>query len=200
MQPATDSLRAVLDSVFAGPRYRWVESSDPLAFLGRWFAALRQWLGVLQDTHPVLFAALPWILGALLAAIFIHAAWGFIRTVRAGGGAPGGRPAAPADTRTPAWYRHEADRLAASGLFVEAMQLDFLGLVLELDRRRALRFHPSKTPIEYAAEADLPADRRGEFRELVGTLYRHAFARLPCGASEFAEWRRRTVADRYAAA
>jgi hypothetical protein len=200
MQPGTDSLRAVLDSVFAGPRYRWVESTDPLAFLGRWLAALRRWLVVLQDTHPALFNALPWILGALLAAIFAHAAWGFIRTVRAGGGAPGARTAAPADPRTPAWYRHEADRLAASGRFVEAMQLDFLGLVLELDRRRAVRFHPSKTPIEYATEAELPADRRQEFRELVGVLYSHAFARLPCGPAEFAEWRRRSVAERYATA
>jgi hypothetical protein len=123
------------------------------------------------------------------------------QTLRAAG-APGEGDAAQAapEVRGAAWFRREAQRLAREGRYPEAMQADFLGLVLELDQRRLLRFHPSKTPNEYTSEVRLAEPARSAFCDLVHTLYGYAFAREPCGPGDFAAWRERTAPDRYAAA
>ena len=201
VERSTDTLRAVLDSVFAGPAYQWVEHPSPLAFLARWWDAARRWLASLEQTQPTLYWLVVWLLVALLAAIVVHALWVMAQTLRAASSpeeAEGSR-AAP-EVRGAAWYRREAQRLARDGHYPEAMQADFLGLVLELDQRRLLRFHPSKTPNEYTYEAQLAEPSRGAFRDLVRALYGYAFAREPCGPDEFAAWRERTAADRYASA
>lgn len=199
--PQADSLRAVLDSVFAAPEYRWVDRPNPLAFLTRWWQLLNDWLLRAREHHPGLFELLFWALVAVLALIMVHAGWIMLRTIRAAASPP----SAVAGGTMPeihgaAWYRREALRLAALGSYPEAMQADFLALVLELDARRVLRFHPSKTPSEYTAEAGLAGESRDSFRALVSALYGYAFARLPCGPGEFADWRRRTRAEQYAAA
>jgi hypothetical protein len=201
LERSSDTLRAVLDSVFAGPAYRWVEHPDPLAFLARWWEAARRWLAGLEQSQPGLYWLMVWLLVALLAVIVVHALYVMARTLRAAG-APveaGDGRAAP-EVRGAAWYRREAQRLAREGRYPEAMQADFLGLVLELDQRRLLRFHPSKTPNEYTYEAQLAEPARAAFRDLVRLLYGYAFAREPCGPADFAAWRERTAAERYAAA
>lgn len=198
--PHADSLRAVLDSVFKAPEYHWVERPHPLAFLLRWWQALEDWLSGMQDRHPGLFWLFFWGLVVILVVIFVHGIWVMARTLQAAGApAQAGDGVAPV-ARDAVWYRREALRLARQGAYVEAMQTDFLGLVLELDQRRLLRFHPSKTPGEYTADASLPDGTRAAFRELVRTLYGYAFARRPCGPGEFAAWRELTSPDRYAGA
>ncbi len=193
-QVSQDSLRAVLDSVFAGPPYRWVERPDPLAVVRKWFVEVSRWLAELRDNNPIGFRVLLAALVALLVVILIHAGWVLVRTIRPATGKAG--PPAPAIVRRDrAWYLREADRLAADGRFVEAMQVDFLALVLALDASRALRFHPAKTPREYLNEPALPAEERTRLRGLVSTLYGHAFARWPCGPGEFAAWRKRLGLD-----
>ena len=57
--------------------------------------------------------------------------------------------------------------------------------VLELDRRGALRFHPSKTPAEYLREAQLDAAGQSGLAELVWALYRHLFGGVPCAADDW---------------
>ena len=89
-------------------------------------------------------------------------------------------------------------RLAAAGRVVEAMQVDFLRLVLELDARNVMHFHPSKTPIEYVREAQCGPEARGEFRALVAMLYRYAFGRLIIPESAWDNWRAAAIAERYA--
>jgi hypothetical protein len=194
-----DSLRAILDSVFARKEYRWVQRPDPLAALKRMRHAIWQWLTTLHDGHPAGFQVVGYGLGVLALAIVLHAAWSFFRGVRSADSltAGGGTGFTPRDQ---AWYRGEAERLADAGRFAEAIQVDFVALVLALDARQVLRFHPSKTPGEYARESRLEPGRREDFRELVYRLYRYAFARTPCGPAEYAEWRARAVADRYAPA
>ena len=98
------------------------------------------------------------------------------------------------------WYRGEAERLAKAERFREAVQADFLGLILELDERRLVRFQPSKTPGEYAAEPGLADPARQALQHLVRLLYGYAFARLPCGAGEFGAWRELARPERYAPA
>jgi hypothetical protein len=75
-----------------------------------------------------------------------------------------------------------------------------LALVLALDARRLLKFHPANTPAEYGREAELPGSAREEFSELVRRLYGYAFARRPCGPAEYAEWRALSAPERYAPA
>ena len=58
-------------------------------------------------------------------------------------------------------------------------------LVLELERRKALRFHASKTPAEYVGEARLTDRGRASLAGLVAQLYRHLFGAVPCDAAEY---------------
>jgi hypothetical protein len=194
-----DSLRQVLDTVFAQPRYQWARPS-PWAFLARWWRALIEWLRGLEATQPWLYWALFYMMLAILAAIVLHAVIVLSRTLRAAHRLSESVPVAAARVRGAAWYRAEALRLAQAGQYPEAMQHDFLGLVLELDARQALRYHPSKTPGEYSSEVKLSERGRVAFRALVAALYRFAFARAPCSADDFARWHHDADAERYAAA
>lgn len=199
--PPADSLRAVLDSVFAAPAYQWTEPPHPFAFLSRWWNALADWLAGLRETAPQLFELLFWGLVVILVLIFVHAGWVMVRTVRsAGAAADRGELNTGPERHDAAWYRRRASSLADEGRYVEAMPLDFLALVLELDQRQVLRYHPSKTPIEYTLEARLPEPASGELRELVRALYGYVFARRPCGPEEYRSWRARTDGQHYAAA
>lgn len=195
-----DSLRAVLDSVFSQPQYAWSEHPNPLAFLARWWDRLIAWIAALESRNPSVYWLLVGLMLAVVVAVVVHAGWVMARTLRAARA-----PADPTETtgylvRDAGWHRAEVARLAGAGRFVEAMQADFLRLALELEERRRLRFHPSKTPEEYAREAELPAPERQRFQALIGTLYRHAFAGAPCDAAAFADWQRHTRVDQYAPA
>lgn len=195
-----DSLRAVLDSVFAAPDYVWVERTPPLAFLSRWLEGLSRWLQATREAHPFEFRLLLGALVILLVLILVHAGWILFQTIRRSDTAGTGLAGAVVIRRDHAWYRREADRLAAQGRYAEAMQADFLALVLALDAADLLRFHPAKTPAEYCREPRLAPSVREDFRELVHTLYGYAFARWPCEAGDFEAWRVRAEPDRYARA
>ncbi len=198
--PAADSLRAVLDSVFTDPGYAWVERPNPLAFLMRWWQALIGWIEALETRNPGAYWLLFGAMLAVLTAVVVHATWVMVRTLRQAQ-APANPGEIPAHlVRDAAWYRAESVRLAQAGRYSEAMQADFLALALELDRRHLLRFHPSKTPEEYAREARLPDMAKAEFRETVRTLYGHAFAGVPADSAALNAWRPRTRPDRYAPA
>lgn len=195
-----DSLQRVVDSVFAQPAYQWVERPNPFAFVQRWWDAIVEWLRGLEANQPVLYWVLFWALVALLAAIVVHALFVMSRTLRSAHAPGDGGPAPLARIHGAAWYRSEAQRLAATGRYPEAMQADFLGLVLELDARSLLRFHPSKTPNEYTYEVRLTDAGRDAFRGLVRALYGYAFARQPCGPAEFEQWRGQSRMEQYASA
>lgn len=195
----TDSLRVVLDSVFAKPGYRWdyaVRTEGPLARL--WRETLN-WLGNLQQSNPAAFRVLFWILVGALALILAHAAYTAWRTMQRATGPSSESADTRLQLRDAAWFAEETRRLAQAGRFAEAMQADFIRLMLELDARRLIRFHPSKTPGEFAREVPAGAARE-RLHELVITLYRYAFAREPCGPAEFDSWRTATDTDRYAPA
>lgn len=193
-----DSLRAVLDSVFADPRYQWTEVARVDGPLARAWRALGARLIQLQQDNPAAFRALFWVLVFGLALILLHAGWVALTTIR-GAAARSDAPVESAGpVREAAWYARESARLAGAGRFVEAMQVDFVRLMLELDARQVVRFHPSKTPAEFAHEATGPA--REPLRELVASLYRYAFARERCGREEYDAWTARAQSNRYASA
>jgi hypothetical protein len=196
-----DSLRSLLDTVFAGKAYEWVDKPHPFAFLVRWWFEFKRWLAGLEQSQPLVYWALIWLLTAILAAILVHAVWVMVRTLQAAGAPVEAREKSSApERRGAAWYRREAQRLAREGRYPEAMQSDFLGLVLELDQRGTLKFHPSKTPNEYTYEVSAGEPGKAAFRDLVRALYGFVFARQPCGADDFAVWHERSRAEHYAAA
>lgn len=196
-----DTLRATLDSVFADPAYRWASRDEPLGPLRRAWLAAGQALDRLRQENPWTYEALVWLLVGVLLAVLVHAAWVTMRTIRSAGREASDQAAAPLPTlRDAAWYAAEAARLADAGAYAAAMQADFLRLVLELDARGLLSFHPSKTPSEYAREPALGAQGQRQLHDLVTRLYRHAFARLPVDREGYEGWRHEARAERYGAA
>jgi hypothetical protein len=196
----SDSLRSVLDTVFAGRAYQWVEPPRPFAFLDRWWAQLQDWLTAFHDTNPQLFQAFFWALILILVLVFVHASYVLFSTIRAAGTSADVSVGSGVEWRDAAWHRREARRLAEQGRFAEAMPLDFQALVLELDARSVLRFQASKTPSEYAGEARLDDADRRMLREVVTVLYGVLFARRPLAPVEYDAWREQTDGNRYAAA
>lgn len=194
----TDSLRATLDSVFAAPAYRWEAREDPFGPLRRLWGAVGRWFDELQRSNPQAFRVMVWVLVGVLVLILAHAAWVAFRTVKHGSRQAQRDVAGPSSVpRDATWYAGEAARLARAGDYAGAMQAEFLRLVLELDARQVMRFHPSKTPIEYVRDASLTEDGRREMRGLVREMYHYAFARAPLDGPAFDRWRALAVADRF---
>ena len=193
--------RAVLDSVFASPGYRWAEMPAPERLLREWWARLGDWLTGLRADNPAVFRFLMIAILAGLVLLLAHGVWVIWRTVR--GGTVPGRGASRAgtgDARDAAWYRREADRAAAAGRIAEAHQLAFVGLALGLETDGLLRYHPSKTPAECAREARLAPEDRARLGELVQSLYACAFGGGPCGPEDYRRWRDMTIGPWHAAA
>ncbi len=188
--PDPAPFRSVLDTVFAAPVYRWAAEPGALRFLREWWRMLGEWLSSLSAGNPAVFRALIVLLLVVLLLLLAHASWIVWSTVRGGAG-----PGADADARTGGddhdaqWYYREADRAAAAGRVVEALQLAFVGLALTLDSQGLLRYHPSKTPAECSREANLVAADRERLRGLVGSLYAYVFGGRPCAAADYRRWR-----------
>ena len=184
------AFRAILDSVFAAPAYRWGDVPAPLRLLREWWDRLGAWLVGLRADNPLVYRLL--VLGLLLALLLIlaHAAWVVYRTARiaaAPGGPAPGRSAA--GTRDAAWYGREADRAAAEGRLADALQLAFLALALTLHQAGLVQYHASKTPAEYVREARLADGDRERLRSLVRVLYAHVFGGRPLDLDAYRRWR-----------
>lgn len=118
---------------------------------------------------------------ALLALHIGYVVWRIVHPTRAAAAAASGRAVIlDADA-----HLARAAELARAGRYMEALGHRFLAVVLDLERRDALRFHSSKTPAEYVGEARLDASGRASFAALVAQLYRHIFGAVPCGRSEY---------------
>ena len=184
------SFRSVLDTVFAAPAYRWAEEPGVLRYLRDWWRSLGEWLSSLSAGNPAVFRALIVLLLVVLLALLAHAAWIVWRTVRGAAG-PAADAAARVDSenRDAQWYYREADRAAAAGRIIEALQLAFVGVALTLDAQGLLKYHPSKTPAECSREANLATADRERLRGLVGSLYAYVFGGRPCAADDYRRWR-----------
>lgn len=181
-----DSIGAVLRDVFASPEYAWETRVHPLQFFIDRYRDLLRWLADLATSHPIAYWTLMGLLTGVLLAVLGHLGYLVWRALKPRAMTTAGAAAAPARVRDAAWYLREALRLAREGRFADAAGHRFLALVLELDRRRVVRFHPSKTPAEYAAEARLDASGAAALGDLVSRLYGHLFAGLACRADDLA--------------
>lgn len=176
-----DSIRRAVREVFLRPEYRWVPGEQPLHWLRDLWQRFVDWLNRLTTTHPVLAQFIFWGSLVLLITLLVHlgyTAWRIYRVTveRPSPGIPGAL-AAPLDARA---HLERADALARAGRFTEALAHRFAALLLELDRRDALAFHPSKTPAEYVREARLTPEGRNALAGLVARLYSHVFGMAPC--------------------
>ncbi len=177
---AADSIRTVLQQVYAGPEYDWDLRRNPFQFLFDLLASVSAWLAELEATHPVAYWLVMGVLTGLLIAILLHFTYLVVRALRPRIAST--RPASVtlAQRRGAAWHLDEARRLAADGRYQEAIAHRFAALLLVLDERKVIRFHPSKTPAEYVAEVDLKEDGPAQFSALVTVLYQHLFGGVNC--------------------
>jgi hypothetical protein len=181
-----DSLAAVLRAVFAGREYQWTGASSTWVWLNERLQRLLEWLEGLRLSFPLHYYIVLSLMLLLVVVLVAHLIWVVWRSLHSPVGAV--TPAVLAGpVRDAAWHLAEARRLGAAGRFAEALAHRFLAAMLDLDARRVLQFHPSKTPAEYVREAHLDDAARSELADLVTSLYRHLFGGAPCDA---AEWRR----------
>jgi len=191
---SADSIRAVLDRVFAAPEYDWEVRRHPLQFLLDWYRAVLTWLDELAASHPIAYWVVIGLLVGILVATLAHFAYLVVRALRPRAVSDSMPSIVAARSRDSAWHVAEARRLALAGRFSEALAHRFVALVLELDQGGALRYHPSKTPAEYVNEARLGAAAADEFRVLVAVLYGHLFGGALCSEQALAAFDRRAAA------
>ncbi|HUF34324.1 MAG TPA: DUF4129 domain-containing protein [Gemmatimonadales bacterium] len=184
-----ESFRATLDSVFAGPAYRWADVPAPLRLLRQWWDRLGEWLLGLRADNPLAYRLL--VIGLLVALLLIFARAGYVvwRTARAAARDDRAPRRAAAELRDAAWYGRAADQAAAEGRLVDAIQLAFVALALALHDQGAVRYHASKTPAEYVREARLAEGDRDRLRSLVRALYAHGFGGRPLTPDDYRRWR-----------
>ncbi len=177
----------MVGQVFSRPEFRWVEQRRLLSWLARQWQHLVDWLNRMWGAHPLGFDVGLALVVAMLVVLLVHIGyvmWRIVRpAVRSGPQAPGLGAGKVMDA---AAHLAVAARLASTGRYTEALGHRFLALVLELDRRKALRFHVSKTPAEYVWEARLSQQGKATLADLVGNLYRYLFAAVPCDADGYA--------------
>lgn len=182
--PPADSLRAVLRDVLQSPDFAWQERRHPLQPLMDFARRLIEWFGRLSEEHPVAYWSLLAAMTLLLAAMIVHMAWVVRQALRGRG--PVTMPAEAVVLRRDArWHMARAAEMARAGEYGEALAHRFTALLLDLQQRGVLRYHPSKTAAEYVSEASLDAPSRSAFQQLVDRLYRHSFAAEPCAEDDY---------------
>jgi len=199
--PSAAAFRSALDSVFAGPAYRWADTPPVLRLMREWWDRLVSWLETVRVGNPAAFRLFVFALLVALVLVLAHGAWVVWRTVRGAGELDDDAPTGAArERRDPAWYFREGDRAAAAGRMAEALQLAFVGLALTLDGQGLLRYHPSQTPAEVARAARLAGQDRERLRGLVQGLYGHVFGGRPCAPDDYRRWRESSAGPWHAAA
>jgi Domain of unknown function (DUF4129) len=176
--------------VFARPEYDWVERQRVVSWVIRQWNNVTAWLDQLANQHPVGYAVGLTLVALVLVALLVHITYVVWRIVRPGARTGKAAAALPGGViLDAAAHLARAEDFARAGRYAEALAHRFLAVVLELDRRKALRFHISKTPAEYVGEARLTDTGRASLAGLVAQLYRHLFGAVPCDASGYETFR-----------
>lgn len=173
--------------MFARPEYEWIERRHIVSWLQLRWQHLMTWLDRFSEQHPLSFNLVLVLSTLALLVLLVHIGYVVLRIVR---------PTVRTGTTTSAVTGGKimdaaahlalAEQLARGGRYTEALAHRFMAVLLELDARKALRFHVSKTPAEYIGEVRLDDSGRASFTTLVGALYRHLFGAAPCDETEYA--------------
>src|SRR5580698_9853216 len=134
----------------------------------------------------------PWLGRTLEWLLFIGAAVGLLvwvmRTVQRQRlrVAMGGEPAkATASTRETDDWRRQAEQDAAKGAWREAIHALYWAAIMHLERRRAWRHNPSRTPREYVRLLNAGSSEQRELRGLTGALEQSWYGQREASATEF---------------
>lgn len=172
--------------MFQRPEYQWVQRQGLRAWLARQWQNVLDWLNRLAEQYPVGYNIGLALVVVALVVLVVHMGyvmWRIVRpSTRTGAAAKAG---AAGRIVNAAAHLALAEELARAGRYAEALAHRFLAVVLELDRKKALRFHASKTPAEYVGEARLNDAGRASLASLVAQLYRHLFGAVPIDAAEY---------------
>src|SRR5688572_27056241 len=141
-----DSIRVVKERVFSSPVYDWIETSDPWRVVREMLQRLLAWFDEFSREHAVARVVLLVTAIAVTVLILAHLGWVLYAAMRSRVVSTGRVLETAAFRRDERWYLEEASRMSREGRFAEAIAARFHALVLRLEQRRALRFHPSKTP------------------------------------------------------
>ena len=174
-QPSDDRVRELAAEILSNPPFeRWRQAD--LGFIERifeWIAEYANWMNHIHLEAPGLFWLILLGLLGIALALVAHIIW----SVRVALSAPG--PKAPAESidERPRWTE-EAERLAASGRFLEAAHRLALGSVqvlvekghIELGRSDANRILRKRV-----REASLPSNVASEFLRLLGAFEQQWF-------------------------
>lgn len=185
-----DSLRAVLDSVFAARAYRWEDQPDPLRWLREWAERIIQWLFALRVEHPTGYKLVVAAAGIAFVAILAHAGFILWRTFgRTDAADDAVRATQAAEVRDAEWHFLQADAAARAGRYREALRFLVGAVIVHLDELGVLKRRAGTTPAEYARAARLAGEDRERLTDLVRALYRHVYGGVPCGPDDYARWR-----------
>ena len=178
-------MRRAVGEVFARPEFQWVERRRALSWLVNLWYNLMDWLNRMADQHPLGYSIGLGLVVVAIVLLLVHMGYVVWRIVRPSVGTPKGAAQPAGTVIDAATHLARAAELARAGRYAEALGHRFLALVLELERRDAVKFHASKTPAEYVGEARLDDLGRASFGSLVAELYRHLFGAVPCGEGEY---------------
>ncbi len=156
-----------------------------------WWLAFLRFLARLQPLFEILFWAGLGIL-ALIVLFFIAREIIRLRN-REREGAEGAKDGLP-DWRPPLARARallaDADRLAAQGLFAEAVHLLLFRSIDDIDERRPRAIKPALTSRNIAELDALPASARPAFARIAASVERSFFGGRDIDAHDFAECRR----------
>lgn len=190
---SADSLRHILDSVFAGRAYAWpAVPTAPVPGWLHWLRAVVEWVAGrwphFSAGRGAGLSLLTWGLVGVGVLLLVHGLFRAAAAVRMAHDVALGPDAAPALRHDDAWFRRRADDLAAEGRYAEAMVAAFHGVMWRLDQRGVVAHRVGRTPRELVRDARVaPAEGRA-LSLLVGELYAAAFGGLAVGPTRYAEW------------
>ena len=180
-----DSVRIALRRVLADPAYEWVEAPDPWRVIRTELARFWSWLREFQLEHPIGHTFLIAVLGVVLVLLLVHLGYVVWTRFAAPAAAASRKVSVGAPVHDADWHLAAARRLSDAGRYAEALGHRFIALFLGLERRGAVRFHPSKTPAEYLRDAALDQAGRDLLAQLVTAFYGHAFGGIPCTSADW---------------
>ena len=184
-----DRVRAAIDRIFAREEYNWAEPAGPWEWIRRQFLALVAWFDHLESTNPTLFTALLAVMITILVVLVVHLGVVAFHAATARIELGDAAPLAPSPRVTPEALEQEAEAMARAGRYADAVGVIFHAMLVTLQSRDAVRYHPSKTPAEYVREARLHDSGVSALSDLVRRLYGHLFAGEQCSQVDWERFR-----------
>lgn len=185
----TDADLTSLATILSDPRYSEASQGSGLqAWLADLWRRFLEWVRSLGGDSAVPDLNLAWVvaLGLLLAALLVAGVWGLRRSVvreRAVASPHAGTEATSADEAL-----SRADALAAAGDYRQAVRLLYLGTLLALDEKGALRYDRALTNHEYLTRLRGRPDLATGLSAVIDVFDRVWYGEQSVGADVFARY------------